>query len=322
MRPDIDRERTEEPAVVSEELARLVDEARHVPMQPLQVDAAQIHRGWWERRARMRRRVAGMGLLAAATLAAVFLGLQAQLGDRSDGSVEMATAGKTTDRAESVVQVEQDHGEPTAREVVLAADVSIEKKTDTTPDAVVLEPREVRITNGSYEITVMEHATAGLVVRLPDGHLEVLRGVVLAVLDGPTPQVTLLRGTAQWVHADGSKTKLVPSTQKERPPRTARSPSPSALAERADELLARGDRDRAIEVLERLLREHPNAAGARGAALDLARLLEATEQPARARCAYSLYLARWPYSQLRGDVEKALRELGEGPDCDGLDPSR
>jgi hypothetical protein len=262
-----------------------------------------------------------MGLLAAAALAAVFLGLHAQRGDQSDGSVEMATAKKTTERAESVVQVEHDHGEPEASDVVLASDVEIVKKTDTTPDAVVLGPREVRITTGSYEITVTERATAGLVVRLSDGHLEVIRGVILAVLDGPTPQVTLLRGEAEWVHADGSTTKLVPSARKERPPRTARSPSPSSLAERADDLLARGDRSGAIEALERLLREHPNAACARGAALDLARLLEATGQRARARCAYSLYLTRWPYSQLRGDVEKALRELGEGPDCDGLDPN-
>jgi ferric-dicitrate binding protein FerR (iron transport regulator) len=320
MRPD--GEGTVEPAVLSEELARIVDEARRVPLPKLEASAEQIHRAWWEHRARRRRRAATVGLLAAATLAALFFGLRPQLWERSDRSSEMATAAKTADSAESLALADRQSGDPMTSEVVLAADVEIAKRTDTTHDAVVLGPREVRLTTGSYEITVTEHAAASLVVRLPDGHIELVRGVVVAAVDGPTPKVTLLRGQAQWVHADGTRTELVPTAQTERQPRPARSPSPPSLAERADELLARGDRDGAIEVLERLLREHPNAASARGATLDLARLLKAAGQRARARCAYSQYLARWPYSQLRDDVESALRDLGEGPGCNGLDPKK
>ena len=50
MKPDIQGERTDAPAVVSEQLSRIVDQARRVPLPPLGVDAAQIHRGWWQQR--------------------------------------------------------------------------------------------------------------------------------------------------------------------------------------------------------------------------------------------------------------------------------
>lgn len=320
MRPDIQGGGIEEPAVMSEELSRIVDEAWSVPLPELTVDAAQIHRGWWEHRARRRRKVAVVGLLAAAGLAAVFFGIQPQLWQRSDGAPEMASAAKTAEPAGSVAQVERGDKEPMEREAVLAADVEIAKTTDTTPDEVVLGPRKVRLATGNYEITVTEHTTASLVVELSDGYVELVRGVIL--VDADIPEVTLVRGEAEWIHADGSETKLVPTEPTERPPKTGKRPSSRSLAERADELLARGDRDGAIAALERLLQEHPNTAAARGATLDLARLLKATGHKARARCAYSLYLSRWPYSQLRGDVERALRELGDGPECDGLDPKK
>jgi hypothetical protein len=228
----------------------------------------------------------------------------------------MAGAAKTAEPAQAV---EREGAEPRIREAVLAVGVEIVKKTDATVDAVVLGPREVRLVRGSYEITVTEHATAGLVVWLSDGHVDLVRGVILAETDGP--KVTLLHGEAEWIHADGNKTDLVPTAQTDRR-REAERHSPQSLAERADELLARGDREGAIEALEQLLQKHPNAGSARGATLDLARLLKATGQRERARCAYSLYLSRWPYSQLRNDVEKALRELGEGPACDGLNPRK
>lgn len=115
----------------------------------------------------------------------------------------------------------------------------------------------------------------------------------------------------------------VPAVEPERAdpdsPPAKRPLGPSALARRADRYLATGDRERAIETWKALVTRYPKASTARGALLDLGRAYRASGQRAKARCAYKLFLKRWPYSQLRTEVERALDDLGDGP-CRGLTP--
>ena len=94
---------------------------------------------------------------------------------------------------------------------------------------------------------------------------------------------------------------------------------PSALARRADQYLAAGDREGAIRTWTALVSRYPRAPVVRGALLDLGRALKASGRHAEARCAYRMFLDRWPHSQLRTEVERALVELGDGS-CRGLAP--
>jgi Flp pilus assembly protein TadD len=93
------------------------------------------------------------------------------------------------------------------------------------------------------------------------------------------------------------------------------------LARRAEALLTAGQRDRAIAVLTQITRLHAHEPAARAALLDLAPLLKAAGRVDEARCAYRLYLERYPgKAQLGDDVRKALDRLGDGPACNGLSP--
>lgn len=83
-------------------------------------------------------------------------------------------------------------------------------------------------------------------------------------------------------------------------------------------LLRAGKREQAVEIYRQLARKHPRASQTRTAVLDLARLLGADEHMDEARCAYQLYLQRWPESSVRGEVESRLERLGDGPGCRGL----
>ena len=74
-------------------------------------------------------------------------------------------------------------------------------------------------------------------------------------------------------------------------------------------------------MLTQITRLHAHEPAARAALLDLAPLLKAAGRVDEARCAYRLYLERYPArAQLADDVRKALDRLGDGPACDGLDP--
>ncbi|MCA9661186.1 MAG: hypothetical protein KC486_22790, partial [Myxococcales bacterium] len=56
--------------------------------------------------------------------------------------------------------------------------------------------------------------------------------------------------------------------------------------------------------------------------LDLGRLQRAEGDVDAARCAYQLYLDRYPKGALVAEVERALARLGDGPQCRGLRPRR
>ncbi len=92
------------------------------------------------------------------------------------------------------------------------------------------------------------------------------------------------------------------------------------LAKRAESQMTAGRPGAAIRTLSTLVQIHPRTGAARAGLLDLARLRKKQGDLARARCAYRLYLQRWPGSSQRTDVERALARLGESGRCQGLRP--
>ncbi len=163
-------------------------------------------------------------------------------------------------------------------------------------------------------------------------------------------EVALQTGVGVWVAADGRRDALTPSpaatlTPAPEGPAAGTSTGPSAhspaegpsahspaegpsalevsaLARRAEELLTSGKRDAAIKLLSQIVTAYPEHPAARAALLDLAPLLAAAGRVDEARCAYRLYLARYPGKpQLADQVEKALARLGEGRKCRGLKPN-
>jgi hypothetical protein len=97
-------------------------------------------------------------------------------------------------------------------------------------------------------------------------------------------------------------------------------PTAAELAQQAEHAMAEGRRGDAIRALTKLVRRHPQSAQARAGLVDLARLHKADGAWDRARCAYELYLERFPSASQRPEVERALYKLGEGKACNGLAP--
>ena len=98
------------------------------------------------------------------------------------------------------------------------------------------------------------------------------------------------------------------------------SESAAELSQRAEAEIGEGRPSAAIKTLTKIVRVHPRSAEARSALMDLGRLHRAAGSNDRARCAYTLYLQRWPMSSLDADVRRALNALGPGPACSGLTP--
>ena len=96
--------------------------------------------------------------------------------------------------------------------------------------------------------------------------------------------------------------------------------SANELARAAERQFADGERRGALLSLRTLVQRYPQSAAARSALLDLGRELKKEGMRDHARCAYRLYLERWPDAQLRSEVRHDLARLGDGT-CDGLDPS-
>jgi hypothetical protein len=215
----------------------------------------------------------------------------------------------------------------------------------TTPDAMpgvtVLGPWEVRLAPGRYDLEVDEHAGSEVLrASSPGGTVELQYGRVEIVVAASATTATLREGVATWVAPDGTRSALIPPVAALTPGDPALDPpaedpadvadGPSAipgqpdvrlLARRADELLTAGKRGPAIKVLTQIVTQYRNSPAARGALLDLAPLLKADGRVDEARCAYRLYLDRYPGKpQLAEDVEKALARLGDGPACKGLKP--
>lgn len=205
---------------------------------------------------------------------------------------------------------------------------------------------EVSVAAGRYEIEVPADAAEPLAVTVLDRKvLEVQPGSVvrLDTLEAE-PEVEVVEGRAGWKGEDGEiiasnrsakRTKrhrrralepapTVPTTKKPEAtpeePSLPRSMSAAELARKAEMLMATGNRKEAIDTYEQLVRKYPTSSATRAGLLDLAKLLERDGRRSRARCAYQLYLDRWPGASTRKDIQRALDELGGSRRCRGLDP--
>lgn len=155
--------------------------------------------------------------------------------------------------------------------------------------------------------------TVPLRVETPTRTLEVVEGRATIEVAPHGTAVKLHTGVAAWIDADGTRTPIeVEHSQID-------VDSAAALAREAERLLVAGQREQAIETLRRLVERYPHASQTRAAVLDLARLLAAAKRERHARCAYELYLERWPDSSVAAEVRAQLARLSKA-ECRGLEP--
>jgi hypothetical protein len=319
----------DEPAVRNSRLRLMVDAARAEPAPVLRVDAAAVHAGWQEHRAGQRRSVAvGLSIAAAVVLG---VGLWQLRGATDEPEVPVAASvdrpaptPPVSDRDVETPVPAHDEPKPAVAEPTvaptLAATIHVSPLEPTAGAPDVLGPRRLRLPDGSWSIDSEE--AEPVEVALPDGMLELRGGSVHVKVAGDVVHVEVLQGEVLRVDLSGHRTSLraTPEPAIEPVEPTIASPGPAALAREAEALLAAGDRTGAIRTLRRLVTRHGRSAAAQGGLIDLGRLLKAAGQPDEARCAYGLFLERWPGHALAGDVTRARAALGDGPACDGLHP--
>lgn len=318
MNPAIRPPDRDEPALTSPELRGLVDSIRATPAPVLRVTPEAIFAGYEARRDGRRRTLGAVALALAAGLALVWsrgsTPVSVETGPEAQVAVREAPA------PEALPTPAAPELAPAPAPVTLSAAVRV--TVEEGPPPTVLAAWEVGLAPGRYEVRVDEHeGPEVLLARTSGGVLELHHGHVAIVVAGDHAEATLKTGVATWVAPDGARRPL----EQDVPPDMAEGPATPAtaagLARKAEDLLAAGKRDAAVPVLRQLVTGFPQSAHARGALLDLARLLKASSRADEARCAYQLYLARYPgKEQLADEVQKALERLGEGPACRGLRP--
>lgn len=326
----------DEPAVRHAGLQVLVDAARAAPAPALRVDAQAVHAGWQQRRTGQRRGLA-VGLVLAATvlLGVGALELRGAI-DRTSDDVDAPVAVQGATPAPSVTGIEGIGSTPapdTGRDPrdgaaprepapsvapVLVATLHVSPLTPGAAGPEVLGARTLRLPEGSWSIESEEAEPVEVV--LPDGTLELRGGSVHVRVAGTVAYVEVLRDEVLRVDASGQRITLRPRPAEGAAEPAGPGPSPAELAREAEELMAAGDRAGAIRTLRRLVTRHGRSAAAQAGLIDLGRLLKASGQPDEARCAYGLFLTRWPGHALAGDVTRAREALGHGPSCDGLRP--
>jgi hypothetical protein len=312
---------SDEPPVGHPQLRRWVDAIRAEPPPVLQVDAHAIHTGWQQRRAGQRRGLAaGLAVAAAVLLTGGVLELRSAIREPEapvavlDGTATTPTteAQSPTPAPEPTSTVPQGPRSPASPVLASSVHIAPLEATDGAPQ--VLGPRHVRLPDGRWAID--SEALEPVEIGLPDGALQLRGGSVHVQVAGDVAHVDVLRDEVLRVDAQGRTTTLRARAADP----GAGGPSPAALAREAEELMAAGDRPGAIRALRRLVTRHGRSAAAQAGLIDLGRLLKAAGHPDEARCAYGLFLARWPGHALAGDVTRARQALGEGPACDGLRP--
>lgn len=314
-----------EPAVRHPGLRALVDAARDVPAPVVTTSAQAIFAGWQRERARQRRGlVLGLVAVAAAVVLLVVggLGLRSTSDDREGASTiaDGAPPPRALDdgAATGPHRPPAEPGEPPPIAApVLAASIAVVPLDATSTAPQVLGARRLQLSEGRFSIDSQEPEPVEVV--LPDGALELRGGSVHVQVAGDVAHVEVLREQVLRIDLTGRATPLRPSPSEATAP-TATAQSPAALAREAEELMAAGNRAGAIRVLRRLVTRHGRSAAAQAGLIDLGRLLKAAGQPDEARCAYGLFLARWPGHALAGDVTRAREALGPGPACEGLRP--
>lgn len=318
---------TQQPSEAPPGLQRFIAAARAQPIIATNVSADAVAAGLeaQQRRAQARRTLLLSASIAmAASLVAAGL-LWPLLSARTDDE----SRGEQAQASEQVSELE------TTASDALALASAIRLRS--TASVAVLGPWSIALHEGTHEIELDQAAGHALTIALP-GHshelLELLEGsMTVEFVDGEAA-IRLHTGVAAWIGEDGQRVQisveqvdldleaeadLEPGPSE---PDASQTPTPTAaeLARSAEQALAAGRRDEAVAIYRQLARKHPRASQTRTAVLDLARLLRVGGQADEARCAYRLYLERWPDSSVQVEVESQLDRLGEGPRCHGLSP--
>ena len=98
-------------------------------------------------------------------------------------------------------------------------------------------------------------------------------------------------------------------------------PTAAELAAQAEKAMLAGRHGQAVKILRTLVRTHPRSAAAKAGLIDLARLEKRLGRPARAQCAYVLFVRRFPGDSRVSGVKASLAALGRSqPRCRGLSP--
>lgn len=326
-----------EPIATRPALRMFVEAAREQPIAPTRLSAHEVQRAYRQQqqaqRHSRRQLVLGLSLGSLTMAAAAALALFVLPGSRTNEAARpvVAAAPATTEALHGeALNGEAPRGESTPRANPLALNPAIHV-TSSTEAPQVLGPWTIALLGGEHAVRVEPSAGRALRIELPARTLELVHGEldvqIVPQADAPFVLVRLESGVAAWIGADGTRTPIeveridvpvnIASTTSEL---ANAEPSAAELARKAEQQLLSGAREDAIGTLRKLVRKYPRTPQARTALLDLARQERLAGQPDRARCAYLLYLERWPHSEVRGEIDKQLGKLGEGPACRGLDP--
>lgn len=325
-----------EPIATRPALRMFVEAAREQPIAPTRLSAHEVQRAYQQQqqaqRHSRRQLVLGLSLgsLTMAAAAALALFVLPGLRTSDDAATSpLATAAPTT--IDALRGEAPREGESTTPTNPLALNPAIHV-TSSTEAPQVLGPWTIALQGGEHAVRVEPSAGRALRIELPERTLELVHGeldvqIVPQADAAPFVLVRLESGVAAWIGADGSRTQIeveridVPVKIASATTEIASAePSAAELARKAEQQLLSGAREDAIGTLRKLVRKYPRTPQSRTALLDLARQERLAGQPDRARCAYLLYLERWPHSEVRGEIDKQLGKLGEGPACRGLDP--
>lgn len=312
-------------------LSAFIDAAKAMPAREPRVDPNVIAAAAHERRVGRRRTIVASTTTALVAAAAMLLALRPQPDAGPTGDVpQMATADSTSSQT-------------------MAAGESIALATNSDPAAGAplrasppagpvgspsLAIGHAALGSGSHQL-VLADAQSPRAIETPAGTLVLEPGTELEVdiLDGVVA-VHVERGvaafqatnTGEWVEfqdsyratapTDGAATVVALADANLKPA----GPSASELAREAELALASGDRKQAMKLLRKIAVHHRRSPEAHAALLDLGRLLEKTGRKDEARCAYGLYLQRWPTDALASTVRTRQAALGDGPECKGMRP--
>jgi hypothetical protein len=317
----------ETPVLTRPALRAFVQAAQSQPIAPTRLTAHEVQRAWAQdqREQQRTRKVLAIGV-ALGLAAAAMVGLI---------TTSLLDDGHDQDRTDEVARDSGAGGRASdSNEITPTLDAAIRVRSDAAAAPRVLGPWSIAIDGGIHQKAVQALAHRALRIELPERTLELVHGEMSIDLVGRSAVVRLESGTAAWVDAEGTRTQIQverielagiePSEPSVAEPSVAEpsasEPSASELAREAERQLIAGKRDEATRLLRKLVRKYPRAPESKAALMDLASQEGLAGDPDRARCAYQLYLERWPHSEVRAEINKQIAKLGEGPSCRGLDP--
>lgn len=319
-----------EPIATRPALRMFVEAAREQPIVPTRLSAHELQRAFQQqqqaRRHARRQLVLGLSLGSLTMAAAAALALFVLPSPRAseDASASAAAASAPAEAPPELIAT------PTpAPALALHPAIHVASSTEAPH---VLGPWTIALRGGEHAVRVEPSPDHALRIELPERALELVHGelevqIVNGVDAAPYVVVRLESGVAAWIAEDGTRTQIeveridVPVRDLTVTTEVANTePSAAELARKAEQQLLAGAREDAIATLRKLVRKFPRTPQARTALLDLARQERIAGRPDRARCAYLLYVERWPHSEVRSEIDKQLGKLGEGPTCKGLDP--